>query len=149
MLDEADERRLDGLHVLVAEDDHIQCDGIVACITDFGATVVGPAHNLSEAHQLVTSNSIDIAVVDIDLGDGDTFDLARVLQSKGLPSFLRPDIIAARYRPILGTSGAWKSPLPKTHWSARSSTPLAELDTNCRCMTAGCRQGQIGSPTFS
>ena len=85
MLDEADERRLDGLHVLVAEDDHIQCDGIVACITDFGATVVGPAHNLSEAHQLVTSNSIDIAVVDIDLGDGDTFDLARVLQSKGLP----------------------------------------------------------------
>jgi CheY-like chemotaxis protein len=85
MFDFVGERRLDGLHVLVAEDDHIQCDGIVACITDFGASVVGPAYNLSEAHQLVTSNSIDVAVVDIDLGDGDTFDFARTLQSKGLP----------------------------------------------------------------
>lgn len=85
MLDDTGGRRLDGLHVLVAEDDHIQCDGIVACITDFGATVVGPAHSLSEARELVRSNSVDIAVVDIDLGDGDTFDFARTLQSRGLP----------------------------------------------------------------
>lgn len=85
MLDDAGQKRLEGLHVLVAEDDHVQCDGIVACITDFGATVVGPAHSLSEARQLITSNSIDIAVVDIDLGDGDTFDFARALQSRGLP----------------------------------------------------------------
>jgi CheY-like chemotaxis protein len=85
MLGDAGEGRLDGLHVLVAEDDHVQCDGIVACITDFGATVVGPAYNLTEAHQLITSNSIDVAVVDIDLGDGDTFDFARTLQSQGLP----------------------------------------------------------------
>lgn len=85
MLDEAGKKRLEGLHVLVAEDDHVQCDGIVACITEYGATVVGPAHNLPEASQLVSSNAIDIALVDIDLGDGDTFDFARTLQAKGLP----------------------------------------------------------------
>lgn len=85
MLDDTGERRLDGLQVLVAEDDHLQCDGICSVIADCGATVVGPAHSVSEAHRLVISNSIDIAVVDIDLGDGDSFDLARTLQSHSLP----------------------------------------------------------------
>lgn len=75
MFDDAGQRLLDGVHVLVAEDDHVQCDGICSVIIDIGASVVGPAHTLSEAHRLATSNSIDVAVLDI----------ARVLQSRNLP----------------------------------------------------------------
>ena len=85
MFDDTGQRLLGGVHVLVAEDDHLQCDGICSVITGVGASVVGPAHSLSEAHRLVTSNSIDLAVVDIDLGDGDSFDFARILQSRCLP----------------------------------------------------------------
>ena len=85
MRNDAGQRRLDGVHVLVAEDDHIQCDGICSALADFGATVVGPAHSLSEAHRLVISNAVDIAIVDINLGDGDSFDLARTLHSNSLP----------------------------------------------------------------
>jgi CheY-like chemotaxis protein len=85
MFDDASQRRLDGVHVLVAEDDYLQCDGICSVITDVGASVVGPAHSLSEAHRLVISTSIDIAVVDINLGDGESFDFARILRSRSLP----------------------------------------------------------------
>lgn len=85
MFEYASQRPLEGVHVLVAEDDHLQCDGICSVITDIGASVVGPAHSLSEAHRLVTSRSIDIAVVDIDLGDGNSFDFARILTSQNLP----------------------------------------------------------------
>ena len=92
MRNDAEQRLLDGLHVLVAEDDQLQCDGICSAIADFGATVVGPAHSKSEAHRLAISAAIDIAVVDIDLGDGDSFDLARTLKSQG-----RPFIFATGY----------------------------------------------------
>lgn len=85
MFEYAVERQLDGLRVLVAEDDHIQCDGIVACVAALGAIVVGPAHSLPEAHELVASKPVDLAIVDIDLGDGASFDLAKALQSRSLP----------------------------------------------------------------
>jgi DNA-binding response OmpR family regulator len=85
MFDDACERLLDGLHVLVAEDDLIQCDGIAGWLAASGAVVVGPAHTLSEAQQLVAADWANIAVVDIDLGDGASFDLAENLQAKSLP----------------------------------------------------------------
>jgi len=85
MFDEINGRRLDGLRILVAENDYIQCDGIVSCLAAMGATVVGPAHSLPEARQLLASNSIHFAIIDINLGDGVSFDLADALQSRSLP----------------------------------------------------------------
>lgn len=85
MCHDADQRPLDGLHILVAEDDFLQSDGIVSSIVASGGTVVGPAYTLPEAQQLIAADGFHIAIVDIDLGDGASFDLARNLQSQGLP----------------------------------------------------------------
>jgi DNA-binding NtrC family response regulator len=85
MRDNADQRPLDGLHILVAEDDFLQCDGICSSIVAAGGVVVGPAYTLPEAQQLVAANGFHIALVDIDLGDGTSFDLASKIESQGLP----------------------------------------------------------------
>ena len=78
-------RLLEGCHILVVEDDCIQCDGIVASLSDAGATIIGPAINLNDAMQLCDKGGIHFAVVDIDLGDGPSFDLAWHLRRLQVP----------------------------------------------------------------
>ena len=85
MLHKVIERQFSGLHVLVAEDDYIQCDWIVACLSDLGASVVGPAHCALQAHELLASERVQFAIVDLDLGDGVSFELAGGLHSRQVP----------------------------------------------------------------
>ena len=85
MVDDPSERRLGGLYILVAEDDHIQCDGMFTCIVALDALVVGPAHDMRTAQSLVAARAIDLAIIDIDLGDDASFDLADALHSRRLP----------------------------------------------------------------
>ena len=83
--DASSARLLEGCHILVVEDDCIQCDGIVASLSDAGATIIGPAINLNDAMQLCDKGGIHFAVVDIDLGDGPSFDLAWHLRQLKVP----------------------------------------------------------------
>lgn len=74
-----------GLRVLVVEDDIVQSDELCLCMTDAGAIVVGPCGKAGEAIALIDAEGIDIAIVDINLGDGASYEVAGHLLAAKLP----------------------------------------------------------------
>ena len=76
---------LDRLRVLVVEDDYLQSDGIASCVTDAGGEIAGTADQAEQAKAIVAANGIDVAIIDINLGGGPSFDLASYCLAKKLP----------------------------------------------------------------
>lgn len=77
--------KLDGLRVLVVEDEMMVSMLIEDMLTDLGCTIVGPASRLDEALQLAHSAELDCAVLDVNLGGQPIFPLADLLREKGAP----------------------------------------------------------------
>lgn len=50
-----------------------------------GATVIGPVPSVRRALRLIESETIDAAVLDINLGDETSFPIAEVLNAKAVP----------------------------------------------------------------
>jgi len=71
-----DKKLLAGLSVLVVEDDFLQSEEICICITDAGAIVLGPADTVKAAVAIIDLNGVSVAIVDINLGDGPSFEVA-------------------------------------------------------------------------
>lgn len=80
--------RLDGLRVLVVDDDADSLALLVAVLHGRGATVIS-AKTAAEARGAVAASTIDAIVSDIGLPGEDGFDLLRSLRAKGLraPAF--------------------------------------------------------------
>ena len=76
---------LDGLRILIVEDDYYLATDARTIIEQAGGTVVGPFGTVEEARAAIDADSADLAVIDINLGDGPAFDLARELDSAKLP----------------------------------------------------------------
>ena len=77
---------LDGLRVLVVEDDYFIADEICATLRAHGAEVVGPSPNVKHGLDLVKQHSIDCAVLDINLRGDLAFGLASELRLRGTPA---------------------------------------------------------------
>ncbi len=55
-------------------------------LTDLGCQVVGPASSAREALRVAQGESFDFALLDVNLGDGETsFDTAEALRLRGVP----------------------------------------------------------------
>lgn len=76
---------LHGRRVLVVEDDYYLASDSCDWLQQAGATVVGPVGNAEQVRALLTEQSIDAAMIDINLGGGPTFDVAASLCSQGIP----------------------------------------------------------------
>ena len=76
---------LNGLRVLVVEDEMMVSMLIEDMLTDLGCTVIGPAARLDEAMELASKGGIDCAVLDVNLGGQPIFPLADYLRAKGAP----------------------------------------------------------------
>ena len=76
---------LQGLRVLVVEDEMMVSMLIEDMLSDLGCTVVGPASRLDEAIALANSAELDCAVLDVNLGGQPIFPLADLLREKGAP----------------------------------------------------------------
>lgn len=76
---------LAGLCVLVVEDDFYLASDAKAALERAGARVIGPCGDADEAAGLAVAERIDCAVVDVNLGDGPNFGLARSLQQRSVP----------------------------------------------------------------
>lgn len=76
---------LDGLRVLVVEDEMMVSMLIEDMLTDLGCVVVGPASRLDEAIELANNSQLDCAVLDVNLGGQPIFPLADILRAKGVP----------------------------------------------------------------
>jgi CheY-like chemotaxis protein len=76
---------LNGLRILVVEDEMLVSMLLEDMLADFGCSVVGPAPSLSEAMPLATDAQIDAAVLDVNLGGDPIFPVADALKARGVP----------------------------------------------------------------
>jgi CheY-like chemotaxis protein len=78
-------RHLRDQNILVVEDDPVIAMDLKSVLEGAGATVIGPAHDLSDALGLVEKFRICAAVLDYRLQVGNTLPLARMLARRGIP----------------------------------------------------------------
>ena len=77
-------RPLEGKRILVLEDDYYLATDEKALLEAAGATVVGPLGSGFKRSQLPEKGDVDAALVDINLGTGPSFDVARALVERGI-----------------------------------------------------------------
>ena len=76
---------LAGLRVLVVEDSWHVSTGLKMLLEAHGATVDGPVATSADAMRLVSENTPDVAIVDINLRDGEqSYELIDRLQDRGI-----------------------------------------------------------------
>lgn len=79
---------LAGKHILIVEDEVIIAFMLQDMLADMGATVIGPAHSLKTGLEYAATAELDGAVLDVNLGDGDSSGIADMLASRAIPFIL-------------------------------------------------------------
>ncbi|MBL8846222.1 MAG: response regulator [Hyphomicrobium zavarzinii] len=77
---------LNGKRILVVEDEPLIAIVLADILQDAGCIVVGPAYDTRQALECISLNSIDAAVLDVNLGSGQTSaPVADVLNERDIP----------------------------------------------------------------
>jgi CheY-like chemotaxis protein len=77
---------LEGLRVLVVEDDSLICLLLEDMLSELGCKVVGTACDFKRATELARRDeSIDLAILDVNLGGQQVFPVADILCERGIP----------------------------------------------------------------
>ncbi|WP_051321019.1 response regulator [Rhizobium mesoamericanum] len=71
--------------ILIAEDDFLLARELAIALEDRGAIVVGPSASGEDAMANVEAGAPTLAVVDINLGLGPSFELSRLLAARAIP----------------------------------------------------------------
>jgi len=74
-----------GKRILVVEDEMIVAMLIEDILMDGGATVVGPAARVAKALDLLGTESVDAALLDVNLAGENTMPVAEELRRRGIP----------------------------------------------------------------
>jgi CheY-like chemotaxis protein len=75
---------LEGLRILVAEDDWLLAEMLVGTLQAAGCVVVGPAAGLARTIELAQRCELDGALLDINLGGEMCYPAARLLQERNV-----------------------------------------------------------------
>ena len=78
----ADAKRL---RVLVVEDEALVAMLIEDMLIELGFEIIGPAMRLESALRMAMDESFDLAVLDVNLANEQSFPVANVLQDRGIP----------------------------------------------------------------
>lgn len=78
-------KALQGKRVLVAEDETLLAMMLQEMFEEIGVIVVGPAYSQAQALAAVEVCEIDGALLDVNLGDGLSFPVAKKLTERGIP----------------------------------------------------------------
>jgi DNA-binding response OmpR family regulator len=77
---------LNGLAVLIVEDEFYLADDLASALSEAGAHVLGPYGRVEDARrQIEDGEAIDLAILDIDLVGERVFPVAELLRGKGTP----------------------------------------------------------------
>jgi len=76
---------LDGLRVLVVEDESLLSLLLEDMLSDLGCTVVGTAATVAAAVEAITKIEADAAILDIKLGEEKSYAVAEALAARGVP----------------------------------------------------------------
>ncbi|MBW9091381.1 response regulator [Rhizobium wenxiniae] len=74
-----------GKHILIVEDEYFLADETRQKLEQLGSTVIGPAANVQDALELLTTSEIDGAILDVHLGDEFVFPVAERLDEANIP----------------------------------------------------------------
>jgi CheY-like chemotaxis protein len=74
-----------GARVLVLEDEAILAFALEDMLLDLGCEVIGPALRLSEAFNLLESEQLDAAVLDVNVGGDRSYGVAEDLERRDVP----------------------------------------------------------------
>jgi CheY-like chemotaxis protein len=77
--------RLAGLHVLAVEDESLVAMWLEDLLTDLGCLVVGPANTIAAALRLLDQQSVDAAILDINIAGEKVFPVADRLTALNVP----------------------------------------------------------------
>lgn len=80
-----DGNELNGLSILVVEDESIFATETAIAIVGAGGSVVGPAFSLDEAFAMIAGVALDGALLDLNLRNQKVFALADELSDRGVP----------------------------------------------------------------
>ena len=76
---------LEGLRVLVVEDEAMIAMLIEDMLIDFGCAILGPAADTTQALAIIEEARFDVAILDVNLSGERTVSIAETLRSKGIP----------------------------------------------------------------
>ena len=76
---------LSGLKILVVEDEPLIAMDLKDLLTGSGYSVVGPALTLKQGMRLIENETIDGAILDVNLGGENVFPLADALAERSIP----------------------------------------------------------------
>jgi CheY-like chemotaxis protein len=99
---------LDGLRVLVVEDELLVAMVVENILGHAGCLVVGPFRQVRKAIEAARMEAIDIALLDVNLAGERVFPVAEVLAQRGVPFVFMtgygPGVLPAQYadRPMVG-----------------------------------------------
>lgn len=79
---------LDGLRILVVEDELLVALSIESTLTSMGCTVVGPIPSLAKAMEAATDEVLDGALVDINIKGERSYPVIEILHARGIPTVL-------------------------------------------------------------
>ena len=111
---------LDGLRVLIVEDEALVALDLEMTVRGEGGTVVGPYGRLGAAMRAADEATFDLAVLDIMLGREEVYPLARRLKERGVP-FL--------FHSGHGDPGALRAEFPKALFCPKPCAPQVIVDT--------------------
>ena len=83
---------LNQILVLVAEDEAVIALDVAMAISDAGGKVAGPAASVKQALALISTRSIDAAILDVNLSDGDITPVAEILLAAGIPTIIQTGV---------------------------------------------------------
>lgn len=89
--------------ILIVEDEMMIALYLEDLITDQGHQPVGPAMRLEQAVALASAETLDAALLDVNLGDAKSFPCAEILRERGVPILFLTGYGAA------GLPDEWKS----------------------------------------
>ena len=95
---------LSGLRILVVEDEPIIVMLLEDMLGDLDCVLVGPAYKTDTALNIVQSERLDAAILDVNLGGQRTTVVAEALEAKGIPFMFATGYGAAGMTGNLGQS---------------------------------------------
>jgi len=71
--------------ILIVEDEPIVAIALQDMLEDLGYEVAGPAFRVAPALALAGHGGFDAAILDVNMGDGESYCVAELLQAAGIP----------------------------------------------------------------
>lgn len=111
--DFADDALGDDHSILIVEDEVLTGLGLIATLENAGFRVIGPARNVRAGMELLDRHRCELAILDINLGDGETSaPLAERLKEAGIPFFVTSGYSAHHNTAIFNDAPNFPKPVP-------------------------------------